>query len=65
MICFQGYRTIILQTLPQLRVLDCKNIFGEPVNLTDMSSSRLPSFEGLLDNLTSSDCPLNMSEDEV
>ncbi|XP_040849687.1 leucine-rich repeat and coiled-coil domain-containing protein 1 isoform X2 [Ochotona curzoniae] len=60
-----GYRTIILQTLPQLRVLDCKNIFGEPVNLTDMSSSRLPSFEGLLDNLTSSDCPLNMSEDEV
>ncbi|XP_069931933.1 leucine-rich repeat and coiled-coil domain-containing protein 1 isoform X2 [Oryctolagus cuniculus] len=60
-----GYRAIILQTLPQLRVLDCKNIFGEPVNLTEMNSSRLQSFEGLLDNLVSSDSPLNISEDEV
>lgn len=63
--CFQGYRAIILQTLPQLRILDCKNIFGEPVNLEEINSSRLQCFEGLLDNLVSSDSPLNISEDEV
>lgn len=60
-----GYRAIILQTLPQLRILDCKNIFGEPVNLEEMNSSHLQCFEGLLDNLVSSDSPLNISEDEV
>ncbi|XP_050017721.1 leucine-rich repeat and coiled-coil domain-containing protein 1 isoform X3 [Alexandromys fortis] len=60
-----GYRAIILQTLPQLRILDCKNIFGEPVNLEEINSSRLQCFEGLLDNLVSSDSPLNISEDEV
>lgn len=64
-LCFQGYRAIILQTLPQLRILDCKNIFGEPVNLEEINSSRLQCFEGLLDNLVSSDSPLNISEDEV
>ncbi|KAK7807259.1 hypothetical protein U0070_003259 [Myodes glareolus] len=61
----EGYRAIILQTLPQLRILDCKNIFGEPVNLEEINSSRLQCFEGLLDNLVSSDSPLNISEDEV
>ncbi|XP_032754602.1 leucine-rich repeat and coiled-coil domain-containing protein 1 isoform X1 [Rattus rattus] len=60
-----GYRAIILQTLPQLRILDCKNIFGEPVSLEEMNSSHLQCFEGLLDNLVSSDSPLNISEDEV
>ncbi|XP_057646264.1 leucine-rich repeat and coiled-coil domain-containing protein 1 isoform X1 [Chionomys nivalis] len=60
-----GYRAIILQTLPQLRILDCKNIFGEPVNLEEINSSRLQCFEGLLNNLVSSDSPLNISEDEV
>ncbi|XP_013368252.1 PREDICTED: leucine-rich repeat and coiled-coil domain-containing protein 1 isoform X5 [Chinchilla lanigera] len=60
-----GYREIILQTLPQLRILDCKNIFGEPVNLEDVNSSRLQCLEGLLDNLASSDSPLNISEDEI
>nr|XP_048276028.1 leucine-rich repeat and coiled-coil domain-containing protein 1 isoform X3 [Myodes glareolus] len=60
-----GYRAIILQTLPQLRILDCKNIFGEPVNLEEINSSRLQCFEGLLDNLVSSDSPLNISEDET
>ncbi|XP_033616234.1 leucine-rich repeat and coiled-coil domain-containing protein 1 isoform X5 [Fukomys damarensis] len=59
-----GYREIILQTLPQLRILDCKNIFGEPVNLADVNSSRLQCLEGLLDNLAS-DSPLNISEDEI
>ncbi|XP_047278323.1 leucine-rich repeat and coiled-coil domain-containing protein 1 isoform X7 [Homo sapiens] len=60
-----GYRAVILQTLPQLRILDCKNIFGEPVNLTEINSSQLQCLEGLLDNLVSSDSPLNISEDEI
>uniref|UniRef100_A0A8C3SAY0 Leucine-rich repeat and coiled-coil domain-containing protein 1 n=1 Tax=Chelydra serpentina TaxID=8475 RepID=A0A8C3SAY0_CHESE len=34
-----GYREIILQTLPQLTVLDGRNILGEPVNLTEENSS--------------------------
>ncbi|KAF6100071.1 leucine rich repeat and coiled-coil centrosomal protein 1 [Phyllostomus discolor] len=60
-----GYRAVMLQTLPQLRILDCKNIFGEPVNLSQINSSNLQCFEGLLDNLVSSDSPLNISEDET
>jgi leucine-rich repeat/coiled-coil domain-containing protein 1 len=60
-----GYRAIILQTLPQLRILDCKNIFGEPVNLEEINTSCLQCLEGLLDNLVSPDSPLNISEDEV
>ncbi|XP_035886962.1 leucine-rich repeat and coiled-coil domain-containing protein 1 isoform X4 [Phyllostomus discolor] len=60
-----GYRAVMLQTLPQLRILDCKNIFGEPVNLSQINSSNLQCFEGLLDNLVSSDSPLNISEDEI
>ncbi|XP_031297269.2 leucine-rich repeat and coiled-coil domain-containing protein 1 isoform X3 [Camelus dromedarius] len=60
-----GYRAIMLQTLPQLRILDCKNIFGEPVDMAEINSSRLQCFEGLLDNLVSSDSPLNISEDEI
>ncbi|XP_045705431.1 leucine-rich repeat and coiled-coil domain-containing protein 1 isoform X2 [Phyllostomus hastatus] len=60
-----GYRAVMLQTLPQLRILDCKNIFGEPVNLSQINSSSLQCFEGLLDNLVSSDSPLNISEDEI
>ncbi|XP_054450839.1 leucine-rich repeat and coiled-coil domain-containing protein 1 [Pteronotus mesoamericanus] len=60
-----GYRAVMLQTLPQLRILDCKNIFGEPVNLSQINSSSLQCFEGLLDNLVSSNSPLNISEDEI
>nr|KAF6300654.1 leucine rich repeat and coiled-coil centrosomal protein 1 [Myotis myotis] len=60
-----GYQAIMLQTLPQLRILDCKNIFGEPVDLSQINSSSLQCFEGLLDNLVSSDSPLNISEDEI
>nr|XP_044636261.1 leucine-rich repeat and coiled-coil domain-containing protein 1 isoform X1 [Equus asinus] len=60
-----GYRAVMLQTLPQLRILDCKNIFGEPVGVSEMDSSQLQCFESLLDNLVSSDSPLNISEDEI
>lgn len=65
MIYFQGYREILLQTLPQLRILDCKNIFGELVNLGEINSSSLQCLEGLLDNLVSSDSPVNICEAEV
>ncbi|XP_036119920.1 leucine-rich repeat and coiled-coil domain-containing protein 1 isoform X3 [Molossus molossus] len=60
-----GYQAVMLQTLPQLQTLDCKNTFGEPVSLSEMNSSSLQCFDGLLDKLGSSDCPLNISEDEV
>ncbi|XP_059984149.1 leucine-rich repeat and coiled-coil domain-containing protein 1 isoform X1 [Lagenorhynchus albirostris] len=60
-----GYRAVMLQTLPQLRILDCKNIFGEPVNMAEINSSHLQCFEGLSDNLVSSDSPLNISENEI
>ncbi|XP_019405453.1 PREDICTED: leucine-rich repeat and coiled-coil domain-containing protein 1 isoform X1 [Crocodylus porosus] len=53
-----GYREIILQTLPQLTVLDGRNIFGEPVNVTEENSD-LQCLEGLLDCLASSSSPLN------
>ncbi|XP_005299451.1 leucine-rich repeat and coiled-coil domain-containing protein 1 isoform X1 [Chrysemys picta bellii] len=52
-----GYREIILQTLPQLTVLDGRNVFGEPVNLKEENSSDLQCLEGLLDCLVSSSPP--------
>ncbi|CAM5108966.1 unnamed protein product [Natator depressus] len=52
-----GYREIILQTVPQLTVLDGRNVFGEPVNLTEENSSDLQCLEGLLDCLVSSSVP--------
>ncbi|XP_077666198.1 leucine-rich repeat and coiled-coil domain-containing protein 1 isoform X2 [Eretmochelys imbricata] len=52
-----GYRESILQTLPQLTVLDGRNVFGEPVNLTEENSSDLQCLEGLLDCLVSSSVP--------
>ncbi|XP_008106637.1 leucine-rich repeat and coiled-coil domain-containing protein 1 isoform X2 [Anolis carolinensis] len=57
-----GYREILLQALPQLTVLDGKNIFGEPVNLVEASSSDLKCLEGLLDCLTSSSSPIDDEE---
>ncbi|XP_044862072.1 leucine-rich repeat and coiled-coil domain-containing protein 1 isoform X2 [Mauremys mutica] len=52
-----GYREIILQTLPQLTVLDGRNVFGEPVNFTEENSSDLQCLEGLLDYLVSPSPP--------
>ncbi|XP_075776563.1 leucine-rich repeat and coiled-coil domain-containing protein 1 isoform X1 [Pelodiscus sinensis] len=52
-----GYREIILQTLPQLTVLDGRNVFGEPINLIEENSSDLQCLEGLLDCLASSSSP--------
>ncbi|XP_077208120.1 leucine-rich repeat and coiled-coil domain-containing protein 1 isoform X3 [Paroedura picta] len=51
------YREILLQALPQLTILDGKNIFGEPVNIVEANPSDLMCFEGLLDCLASSHSP--------
>nr|XP_020851403.1 leucine-rich repeat and coiled-coil domain-containing protein 1 isoform X3 [Phascolarctos cinereus] len=62
-ICDQpGYRRIILQTLPQLTVLDGMNIFGEPVDMVEGNPSDLQCLESLLDNLVCSDSQLNEEE---
>ncbi|XP_056680156.1 leucine-rich repeat and coiled-coil domain-containing protein 1 isoform X4 [Monodelphis domestica] len=58
----QGYRGIILQTLPQLTVLDGMNIFGEPVNMKEGNPSDLQCLEDLLDNLVYTDSQLNSKE---
>ncbi|KAJ7338962.1 hypothetical protein JRQ81_012864 [Phrynocephalus forsythii] len=49
-----GYREILLQALPQLTILDGRNIFGEPVNLVEANIADLKCLEDLLDCLTSS-----------
>uniref|UniRef100_A0A4X2LF73 Leucine-rich repeat and coiled-coil domain-containing protein 1 n=1 Tax=Vombatus ursinus TaxID=29139 RepID=A0A4X2LF73_VOMUR len=62
-ICDQpGYRGIILQTLPQLTVLDGMNIFGEPVDMVEGNPSDLQCLESLLDNLVCCDSQLNEEE---
>uniref|UniRef100_A0A4X2LRW4 Leucine-rich repeat and coiled-coil domain-containing protein 1 n=1 Tax=Vombatus ursinus TaxID=29139 RepID=A0A4X2LRW4_VOMUR len=63
-ICDQpGYRGIILQTLPQLTVLDGMNIFGEPVDMVEGNPSDLQCLESLLDNLVCCDSQLNEEEE--
>ncbi|XP_015744327.1 leucine-rich repeat and coiled-coil domain-containing protein 1 [Python bivittatus] len=49
-----GYREILLQALPQLTILDGRNIFGEPVNLMEPNSSDLKCLEDLLGCLVTS-----------
>ncbi|XP_063155511.1 leucine-rich repeat and coiled-coil domain-containing protein 1 [Candoia aspera] len=49
-----GYREILLQALPQLTILDGRNIFGEPVNLIEPNSSDLKCLEDLLGCLVTS-----------
>ncbi|XP_061458314.1 leucine-rich repeat and coiled-coil domain-containing protein 1 isoform X2 [Rhineura floridana] len=57
-----GYREILLQALPQLTILDGRNIFGEPVNFVEANSSDLKCLEGLLDCLASSSSPIDEEE---
>ncbi|XP_054841623.1 leucine-rich repeat and coiled-coil domain-containing protein 1 isoform X3 [Eublepharis macularius] len=57
-----SYREILLQALPQLTILDGKNIFGEPVNIMEANPSDLMCFEGLLDCLASSHSPTEEEE---
>ncbi|XP_067146343.1 leucine-rich repeat and coiled-coil domain-containing protein 1 isoform X1 [Apteryx mantelli] len=51
----EGYREIVLQTLPQLTVLDGRNIYGEPV---DLAEENLQCLDDILDCLVSSASPL-------
>ncbi|XP_034982082.1 leucine-rich repeat and coiled-coil domain-containing protein 1 isoform X2 [Zootoca vivipara] len=57
-----GYREILLQALPQLAILDGRNIFGEPVNLAEANSTDLKCLEDLLDCLASSSSPADEDE---
>ncbi|XP_042321456.1 leucine-rich repeat and coiled-coil domain-containing protein 1 isoform X2 [Sceloporus undulatus] len=57
-----GYREILLQALPQLTVLDGRNIFGESVNLVEANSSDLKCLEDFLDCLASSSSPVDDEE---
>uniref|UniRef100_A0ABM5GC05 Leucine-rich repeat and coiled-coil domain-containing protein 1 isoform X1 n=1 Tax=Pogona vitticeps TaxID=103695 RepID=A0ABM5GC05_9SAUR len=57
-----GYREILLQVLPQLTILDGRNIFGEPVNSVEANLSDLKCLEDLLDCLTSSSSPEDEEE---
>ncbi|XP_053100446.1 leucine-rich repeat and coiled-coil domain-containing protein 1 isoform X2 [Hemicordylus capensis] len=57
-----GYREVILQALPQLTILDGRNMFGEPVNTMEANASDLKCLEGLLDCLASSSSPIDEEE---
>ncbi|XP_065485170.1 leucine-rich repeat and coiled-coil domain-containing protein 1 [Caloenas nicobarica] len=52
-----GYREAVLQTLPQLTILDGRNTAGEPVDLAEEKCSDLQCLEDILDCLVSSGCP--------
>ncbi|NWW92320.1 LRCC1 protein, partial [Rhynochetos jubatus] len=52
-----GYRATVLQALPQLTILDGRNISGEPVEPTKENCSDLQCLEDVLGCLVSSGCP--------
>ncbi|XP_071277760.1 leucine-rich repeat and coiled-coil domain-containing protein 1 isoform X2 [Agelaius tricolor] len=52
-----GYRETVLQSLPQLTVLDGRNTSGEPVDLAEENCSDLQCLEDILGSLVSSGCP--------
>uniref|UniRef100_A0A669P763 Leucine-rich repeat and coiled-coil domain-containing protein 1 n=1 Tax=Phasianus colchicus TaxID=9054 RepID=A0A669P763_PHACC len=57
-VCYAaGYRETVLQALPQLAVLDGRNIHGDPVESTEGSCSNLQCLEDILNCLTSSGSP--------
>ncbi|NXL95373.1 LRCC1 protein, partial [Alectura lathami] len=49
-----GYRETVLQTLPQLTVLDGRNVYGEPMDLAEGNCSDLQRLEDMLNCLVSS-----------
>lgn len=59
----QGYRETVLQSLPQLRALDGRNISGESVDLAEENGSDLQCLEDIMGSLVSSGCP--SSRDQV
>ncbi|XP_077044409.1 leucine-rich repeat and coiled-coil domain-containing protein 1 isoform X2 [Agelaius phoeniceus] len=52
-----GYRETVLQSLPQLTVLDGRNTSGEPVDLAEENCSDLQCLEDILGSLVSCGCP--------
>eukprot|EP00076_Gallus_gallus_P018311 XP_015138334.1 leucine-rich repeat and coiled-coil domain-containing protein 1 isoform X2 [Gallus gallus] len=57
-VCYAaGYRETVLQALPQLAVLDGRNIHGELVESTEGNSSNLQCLEDILNSLVSSGSP--------
>lgn len=59
----QGYRETVLQSLPQLTVLDGRNTSGELVDLAEENCSDLQCLQDFLGSLVSSGCP--SSSDQV
>ncbi|NXT93613.1 LRCC1 protein, partial [Anhinga rufa] len=60
-----GYRETVLQTLPQLRALDGRNVSGEPVDLAEENSADLQCLEDILGCLVSSGCPSSRDQNHV
>ncbi|NWT18334.1 LRCC1 protein, partial [Vireo altiloquus] len=60
-----GYRETVLQALPQLTVLDGRNISGESVDLAEENSSDLQCLEDIMGSLVSSGCPSSRDQNNV
>ncbi|NXY45159.1 LRCC1 protein, partial [Ceuthmochares aereus] len=60
-----GYKETVLQTLPQLTVLDGRNISGEPVDPAEDDCSDLQCLEDILGGLVSSGCPSSRNQNYV
>ncbi|NWY75521.1 LRCC1 protein, partial [Erithacus rubecula] len=60
-----GYRETVLQSLPQLTVLDGRNISGELVDLAEEKCIDLQCLEDILGSLVSSGCPSSRDQNPV
>ncbi|NXM84764.1 LRCC1 protein, partial [Oenanthe oenanthe] len=60
-----GYRETVLQSLPQLTVLDGRNISGEIVDLAEEKCIDLQCLEDILGSLVSSGCPSSRDQNTV
>nr|XP_009943897.1 PREDICTED: leucine-rich repeat and coiled-coil domain-containing protein 1 [Opisthocomus hoazin] len=60
-----GYRQTVLQMLPQLTVLDGRNVSGEPVDPAEENCSDLQCLEDILGCLVSSGCPSSTDQNCV
>uniref|UniRef100_A0A8B9SPJ7 Leucine-rich repeat and coiled-coil domain-containing protein 1 n=1 Tax=Anas platyrhynchos TaxID=8839 RepID=A0A8B9SPJ7_ANAPL len=60
-----GYRETLLQTLPQLMVLDGISVYGEPVDLEEGNLNNLQCLEDILDCLISPGSPSSKHQNDV
>ncbi|XP_035402351.1 leucine-rich repeat and coiled-coil domain-containing protein 1 [Cygnus atratus] len=60
-----GYRETLLQTLPQLMVLDGRSVYGEPVDLAEGNCSNLQCLEDILDCLVSPGSPSSKDQNDA